>query len=375
MSRKLALKRFRASDLSMFKAYLAKHGQTKQKGFNLDKKVMEGVFYPSLWDDLETLDRRAAHVDLLLFGPGPGSPESLARKVKRDAKNFRLNGEAIDSPIGDPTRYDDIKPGDFAIMEFTGAPLPTALKVVLVSANEQADASLHAAFEAFFPDRPRVSLKALDEEDIRKLIKTGRVASSHPIADWVDSDLLEEVANGDALATERLNAKRGGRGVNPVDFKRAKQAAERVGQLGEELLDQYFETGKCVGLLTHSWASAINAVSPFDFQLEMTTGVRHVDAKSTAGPFGNPIYLSAAEIRHAIGSGVPYDIFRLYEVKDESALFKVARDIGPQLLTVLEAIDRFPVRTKVDSISFDPSFFSFEPDEGCIRIDGESDDE
>ena len=131
MLRKLALKKLKASDLSFFKAYLIKHPQTKQKGFNLDKKVVEKLFFPALTASLQPLNKKAAHVDLIVFGPGMAEAHHLARKIKQDSKNIRLNGEFIDGPVTEPNRYDIIAPGDFAIMEFTGTAMPEAVNVIL----------------------------------------------------------------------------------------------------------------------------------------------------------------------------------------------------------------------------------------------------
>ena len=158
--RKLALKKLKASDLSFFKSYLTKHPQTKQKGLNLDMRVMQGQFFPSLKASLEPLDKMAAHVDLTMFGPGMAEAHSLSRKVKRDAKNIRLNGEIVDVPVTQPDLYDVLAPGDFALMEFVGASLPKAVNVVLVAAGHPEDSSTHSALRSILPSDSD-SMKAL----------------------------------------------------------------------------------------------------------------------------------------------------------------------------------------------------------------------
>jgi len=372
--RKLALKKLKPSDLSLFKSYLTNHPQAKQKGFNLDLSVIEKVFFPSLRASLEPLSKRAAHVDLTMYGPGMAGAHTLARKVKRDAKNIRLNGEIIDSPVTDPDRYDILAPGDFAVMEFVGAALPTAVNVVLVAAGSPEDATLHTKFASLLPSAAD-SMKVLSENQLEDAIKDAAPSISHPIRDWLDATLLEEVALGSSEAVETLNKSRPGRGLSPSDLKAAKDSAERTGRLGEELLDQYLKSPGFSGVTGHEWVAQVNAVSPFDFSLKMEDGSeRHADAKSTSGKFSAPIYLSVGEIKHALSSGVPYDIFRLYEITESSALLRVARDIGPQVAPVYKALSEMPPGVKVDSLSFDPSFFEFAPDVFEVEVPEEDEE-
>jgi len=101
---KLAVKRLRKSDLSFFQIYFKDHQKSKQKGFNLDKAVLEAVFFPGLTAHLKGREKQAAFVDLVLAGPGLAPDLPLARKVKIDGKNFRLNGEYIPNPSHDGKR-------------------------------------------------------------------------------------------------------------------------------------------------------------------------------------------------------------------------------------------------------------------------------
>lgn len=371
MSRKLALKRLKPSDLSFFQSYLIKHPQAKQKGFNLDSSVMEGVFFPALKASLEPLAKKATHIDLMLSGPGLAEAHSLARKIKIDSKNIRLNGEVIHGTDAAPDVYDVLEASDFAVMEFVGAAMPTAVKVVLIAAGSAEDAPIHAALQRLLPD-PNASMKVLSDEDIDGVVSVANPSINHPIRDWLDSELMEEVGHGDSKATEKLAKRRPSRGISPSDFKASKESAERIGRLGEELLDQHLKTSGWPGVSAYEWVAQINAISPFDFLFTLGAGgQRHVDAKSTAGKFSNPIYLSMAEIRHAISSGssgVPYDLVRLYGVTDDSATFRVAENVGPKLVAVLESLKAIPFGVSVDSLSFDPSFFGFGATEHHIHI-------
>lgn len=366
MLRKLALKKLKGSDLSFFKSYFAKNQNAKQKGFNLDTKVIEGIFFPALKAMLEPLPKKAAHVDLVFYGPGLASAHSLARKVKIDAKNLRLNGELIHDPDDEPHRYDSLSVGDFAVLEFAGGAIPESVKVVLISANHTEDSALHAAFSSLL-DEEDDSMMVLTEEKLQMSIDAASPNQQHPIRDWLDSILLEKMASGDAAAILSINKRRPGRGISPDAFKATKVAAEKTGQLGEELMNQFLATTEIHAVSSYEWTSQINAISPYDFCLVMATGeTRHADAKSTSGTFSAPLYLSTAEIRHSLSSGIPYDIYRLYNVKPTSAVLRVARDVKSELETVMASLNGLPEGVRVDSLSFDPSFFSFEADEHSI---------
>lgn len=366
MPRKLALKRLKASDLSFFQSYLELHPSAKQKGFNLDRAVFEEVLFPSLTAEIEATAEKRAGVALTFFGPGAAPAHLLMRKVLKQQKNWRLNGEVVHNPADEPTRFDIVAPEDFAVMEFMGAGLPTAARIVLLSATHPLDSATHAAFAAMFPQD---SMSVLSEDDIEKAIATAATPSDHPIRDWLDRDLLEEVALGDGAAVDRLRARRRTRGVTALELRKAKAAAEAVGRLGEELLNSYFTEASRDEIASHEWTANVDAVSPFDFLVRRPDdSVFHADAKSTGGPFSNTIHLSLGEIRHALGSGVPYCIYRLYEVRESGAKLRIARDIGGRLNNVAEALRRLPEGVTADSLSFDPDYFDFEPTEHTIAF-------
>lgn len=369
MLRKLVLKKLKPTDLTFFKSYFTQNSQSKQKGFNLDAKVMQGQgLFPALRVLLEPLAKKATHVDLVLFGPGLAPPHSLARKVKIDAKNLRLNGELIHDPDDEPHRYEVLSEGDFAVMEFEGDALPTSVKVVLIGADSAEDQGLHSIFRRLLPD-PEDSMIALEETVLQATIDEAAPHTHHPIRNWLDPVLLEEVGRGDAVAIEKVNELLPRQGITPENFRAIKEMATKTGELGEELLKQYFDSESLHGVASHEWVSQVNAVSPYDFLLNMHSGeTRHADAKSTTGTFSTRLFLSTAEIRHALASGTPYDIYRLYKVKDGSATLRVARDVRPHLDTLKGLLDSFPKGVNVDSLSFDPAFFSFELAEIQIKL-------
>ena len=69
--------------------------------------------------------------------------------------------------------------------------------------------------------------------------------------DWLDPEILEGVAAGDALAIGEVTKRRAGRGMTSSGLKGAKAAAERTGELGEELLDAFFVAGLAADVERH----------------------------------------------------------------------------------------------------------------------------
>jgi hypothetical protein len=361
--RKLALKKLKKSDLTFFKSYFKNHDTAKQKGFNLDTKLIEGKFFPGLKDLLQPLPKKSAHVDLIFMGPGLARPYSLARKIKIDAKNIRLNGELVHDPEDQPGRFDALKEDDFVLLEFDGSPLPDTVKAILIAEAVPEDFALHVLFEQFLIGK-NDSMCQVTEQALQEIIDHAKPLPNHPVRDWLEPELLEGVAIGDPGAVEEVNKRRPRRGMSAADLKAAKLAAERTGEIGEELLDVFLGSGDDPLVKSHKWISQENAISPYDFLVhDHGEFVRHVDAKSTSSAFSTPLYLSTAEIRHALKSGVPYDIYRLYHVSSTGAKIRIARDIRERLKPVMALLESFPQGVGVDSLSFKPEFFGFEPNE------------
>jgi hypothetical protein len=368
--RKLALKKLKLSDLSFFKSHFAAHASSKQKGFNLDTNVLEGQFYPGLKEALTPRPKKSTHVDLTVLGPGLAPAYTLARKIKIDAKNLRLNGELIHDPDDQAGRFSKLKEDDFVLLEFGGAQLPETIRIVLIASAELEDSALHVGCMKLLPKKTD-SMCVITEEDLQTIIRVALPAASHPVMDWLEPELIEGVATGDPQAIAEVTKRRAGRGMSAADLKDAKAAAAQTGENGEELLNAFFSARKDPKIREHQWVSQENAISPYDFLLSFVDGkTHHVDAKSTAAKFETPLYLSTGEIRHALASEIPYDIYRLYGVTEIGADMRIARDIKKRLGALQCIFDTLPKGVRIDSLAIDPNFLDF--DSGVIRIDDDS---
>lgn len=361
MSRKLALKRLTASDLTLFKWHFQNHPAGKQKAFNLDAGILTGRLYPQLGEPALVPQPRYP-LDLYLCGPGLAPTNNLQRKILKQQKNWRLNGELIDNPVESPELYNILVPGDFALFEFTGDVTPTTAHVVLISSALPADVEIHAELARRFPEG---SMWVLEERLVQEVLAAAAPPPGHPLYDWAETSLLEDAALGGVMGTEAINARRGSRGVSPEDFMRSRRNAEAVGVAGEELLNAWLEAEREEGgVRAFEWTASVNAVAPYDFLITDSTGeVRMADAKSTVGGFGNPIHLSLTELMVAVNGPEPYDIYRVYEVSDMGAKMCVARNIGPSLSKILKALSVLPEGITVDGISIRPEYLSFGAEE------------
>jgi hypothetical protein len=370
MPRKLALKRLTSSDLTLFRWHFREHPAGKQKAFNLDSKVLVADLYPQLGEPAMVPVPRFP-LDLYLIGPGLAPAQNLQRKILKQQKNWRLNGELIDGPEEDPDRYSVLRPGDFAIFEFFGNGVPSTAKVVLIAEGVEEDLAMHKELSQRYPEG---SMWALDEAGLATIVEAAQPPSGHPLHDWSGTDVIEDAVLGGAAGVAGITRRRGGRGMSPEEFVRSRVAAEQTGVLGEELLNQYFEQQLLDGQLElYEWSSSINAVSPFDFCLNKPAGERRlVDAKSTSGDFKNVLHLSCAELLRAVAGPEPYDIYRLYEVTDTSAKLRIAEDVGGVLAGLLEVVSSLPKGVAVDSFSINPALLPFDGTVHTVVTDAEA---
>ncbi len=366
MSRKLTLKRLTSSDLTLFKWHFQNRPAGKQKAFNLDARILVGALYPALGEPSNIPIPRYP-IDLYLLGPGLRPADNLQRKILKQRKNWRLNGELIDNPVDAPDRYNILQPGDYALLEFSGDRVPDACSVTLIARGEHADAAIHAELNRRYADG---SMWLMEEAQVSEVLEIAQPSQGHPLHGWFESAALEDAALGGTAGITAVNRRRSGRGMTPAEFVRSRQAAEQNGVSGEEFLNDYFEKLLDAGEIdAFEWTSSLNAISPFDFRVTASSGeARIADAKSTSGDFGNAIHLSYSELYRAVNGPEPYDIFRLYALTDTSAKLRIARNVGATLKTVLEAIDALPSGATVDSVSIRPALLPFSDEE--ILLDG-----
>ncbi|MEB4590814.1 hypothetical protein VSS37_07480 [Candidatus Thiothrix sp. Deng01] len=376
MNRKIALKRLSSSDLTLFEHHYRNSSGAKQKAINLDAAVFVGTLFPSLPDRLDVLRDRVI-ITLTIYGPGGVGAHTITRKILKQQKNWRLNGELIFNPPEEPSRYDLLAKGDYAIFDFAGDPEPHTARMCLAARNIPQDTLLHTALE----NRYRASFSShkgmmeISPDDLAEVLNNIDLPESHPVLDFIDFDVLEDASQGGLDGLAKLRKRRQTRGVSREELNRARQGADRIGRLGEEVLNSWLALQFQAGCGSeYQWESDINAVAPYDFTL-MPEGKakRRVDAKSTAGDFRNPVHVSMAELLEMAQGGHPYDLYRLYMVTAFSAHLRIARNLGQFAQDILAQFANLPHGITVDGTSISPDTLSFE-DEIMIDLSENTDD-
>ncbi len=372
MPDRIALKRLTSSDLTFFENLFRKLDVGNQKSINLNANIFIKKFYPTLPDLVPTLGD-VIPVSLTILGPAAAGPYVVARAItKREGyKNWRLNGEFVPDPEGQPARFDQLIKGDLAILEFTGEPGPQKVTLLLVCAQSAADVPLFTGLNALLPagDRAMVEVSRAELAPV-----AASVAPTHPIwilaADPEYDAALEDAALGGTVGAAKLS-KKTAKPVSAATLAAAKASAEKNGRDGEALAWIHLNKMQASGAASSiEWMSKTNAVSPFDFSATIAGKSVRIDAKSTNGEFERPVHMSLTELRTA-AEGERYDLWRIYRLDEDGARLRIAEDISATAKKILAGIS-LPSGVAVDGVSIDPVILKWggevvveRPDEGA----------
>jgi hypothetical protein len=310
---------------------------------------------------------------LTVLGPAAAGPYRLRRKIVKGGryKNWRLNGEFIYDPEEQPGRFDQMRPGDLAVFGFLGKPAPQAVTLILLSQAEPKDAGLHSNLSPLVSTKSMVAISA---ERLQAALGSAG-PSLHPLSvlarDPDVEEALEDIALGGAKGTRKLGARRAVRAISLDELRRAKLAADQLGADGEALVDAYLGSlTNPGGDFDYTWASASDAISPFDFRYRSSGGRLgdqdlKVDVKSTRGSFHADIHISIAELEYAAESAVPYLLFRVFGRTDAGGQLAISGDIRPFAQRLLSAhngamhsnicADSFSVPVSAEGLNWAPA--------------------
>lgn len=362
MTRKLAVKRLTASDLTFFEWHFRNHSAGNQKSVNLNADVFIDILYPSIPDLISTIHGKIP-LDLFIYGPGTKGEYNLQRKIVKQPsyKNYRLNGEFVANPLEDPERFNELVPGDIAIFSFIGEVTPTSARMVLLARNNSDDTALHGAFDAFLGTGTR-RMAVIELPQLVDIMNRVRPREDHPINELnLDAD-LEDAARGGEHGLYRLSRRPSGRRVSRSDLYRARENTDRIGDIGEAVADSFLRSLQAAGQVTdYRQVSLDNAVSPYDFEINLPDGTRRlVDAKSTEGEFDRAIHISINELRQMAEGAEEYDLFRVYQVNETQGKIRVSRNMRDFARMVLSVMDGLPPGVSSDGISVRPAVLPFE---------------
>lgn len=358
MTRRIAIKKLTESDLTIFKYH---HYRTagKQKAINLNADVFVEELYPELPEFARSRNGRFP-LDLHIYGPGFSGEYNLQRKIlKSDSyKNWRLDGEFIDDPIGETGRFDQLSPDDFAVMEFFGDGFPRECKMVLIC--RQQDTELHASLERAVATSRMIRI---NEAQLTHLTSSSNLSIEHPIFELLVDAALEDAAFFGTTGTQDLLKNKRIRKLSRQELDRARKRAEDSGFLGEEFVNAYLSWRQKTGEIDSlEWSANENAISPFDFVFQESGKKVEVDAKSTRGEFSRKIHISFNELHRMANTTSRYDLYRVYNMEDAIAKMRIASDLQNFAKEILSAIANVPNNVTIDSVSISPEKLPFGPE-------------
>lgn len=361
MTRKLALKRLTASDLTFFEWHFTHRNAGNQKAINLNADVLVTRLYPGLPGVADQTNGRIP-LSLTIYGPASAGEHNIQRKIIKGQtyKNWRLDGEFVSNPLEEPERFNILQPQDIALFLFSGEPSPSSVKLLLVASNHPADQLLHASLSQFMADN---SMVEITQAQLRQLAEASTPEESHPVYLFILHDTLEDAAQGgiqgiDLLLKRRLHAQ-----VTHEDLASARSNANRVGREGEAIVNSYLEVLRTEGHLSAvDWVSEVNAISPFDFSVRLPDGQRIlIEVKSTESSFENPIHISLSEFRQIAGGPSPYHVYRVYDLDARSgtATVRICKDLSAPAAKVMAAAASLSPHIHPDAFSISTESLPF----------------
>ena len=375
MTPKLAIKQLTASDLTIFAGRFTKLAIKGRKSITLSANVFVDRLFPAI--GVATRQSGGVLVDLWIYGPDNPRALNLQRKIIRGRpyRNWKLDGELIANPIDDPTRFNSLMPGDYAIFSFEGDVVPSQVTIVFVAKSLPEDAQLHAVLDGLGMSG-RDTMRVLDESAIADIAARALLSENHPLISFTITDDLQEAAIGGAAATERLLRRARPPNVSAEALRRAREQADEIGRLGEALIAIYLARQKRAGAIAdYEWVSEANAVAPMDFRLSpLADGPERIDVKTTSGPFERDFHASLAELKEmAADSDGPYRIYRVYEATENGAKLRISAEMKGFALSVLASLAGLPGGVVIDAVSIDPGVVSF--DQEIALTSAEDDDD
>ena len=355
---KLAIKRLTASDLTFFEWHFRNHNGGNQKAINLNADVFTGQLYPAL----ETVVRDRQNklgIDLWIAGPGAAEPVNLQRKIIKGAayKNWRLDGEFVYNPADTPDRFNMLEAGDIALLGFDGELAPDTVTLVLVAKKAPQDQGLYGGLNDLLSDRRMI---ALGSDTLRELCHGVPVPESHPVWLMVSEEDVTEAALGQAPAVDRLLNRPRLASVTLEGLRKARRAAEEIGRLGEELIDVHLrERLAAKEIADYEWVSDINAIAPYDFQVQRDGYWEKLEVKTTGGNFSREFHLPLSELREMVHGGEVYRIARVYQAAHDGEKMRVSQELQAYGQSIIDAFATLPDGVTPNGVTIVPDELMF----------------
>lgn len=359
MSRRIALKRLTASDLSFFRWHFENTPTGgNQKSINLNRGVFIDQLYPALPDAPQALSGRLP-IDLYLYGPGLTGELNIQRKIIKGGsyKNWRLNGEFVQEQ---QQRFEPLAPDDFVLLEFIGEIVPDQARALFVAKAVAQDMPLYNVMSTFLPAAPR-AMRTVTVEQLTDLLRAATgLATDHPAHEFMLDADLEDAAQGGQQGIIQLRRRRARRTITLDDLRRARVRAEQNGERGEHFVNEYLDGRLESGTVTgYTWVSLNDPLAPYDFEVSDPAGDFRLDVKATDGEFDRRIHVSYGELQAMTELGIRYDLYRVFNMDGDTASLRVAADMREWGKRVLSTLGDLEAGVGVDGVSVDPRTLHF----------------
>lgn len=355
MAGQLAIKRLTPSDLTLFDYQYNTAPAGKQKAINLNRDVLVDQIYPAL-SQSGIMSSERYPVDLYLYGPGLAGEYNLQRKILKQQKNWRLNGELVYNPPDDPGRFNILQPEDLVVFDFSEGLFPLVVRAVFLAQTSSDDLALHTVLNQALGTE---SMLAVPSADLPRLIAQAAPPQAHPIYGLVLDAEIEDAVAGGSIAEERIVSRPNRRPISWAELLRARENNSRLGRLGEQFVNDYLSQLKSSGqIANYDWASDVDALSPFDFRVSPIGESSTVaDVKTTRNGFDAPIFVSYNELK--IMADEPYALYRVFDIEGDTAQLCIATNLQEFAKGVLAIFSQLPEGVLPDGISLAPSKMSF----------------
>ena len=113
-------------------------------------------------------------------------------------------------------------------------------------------------------------MEAVGLDLVHRAIRAAAPAWDHPINDILQDGALEDAAVGGFSVSRDCCVGGACSAFSAFDLQKARASAESAGRLGEALVNAFLRDRKQKGEIAEfAWASDDNAVSPYDFNIDL----------------------------------------------------------------------------------------------------------
>ena len=353
----LAIKRLTLSDLTIFDYHFRQNPNVRQKGINLDARPFISDCYPLLAG--QPISTRYP-VDTFIYGPSDSPEYRLLKTIIKAEKNWRLDGALIYDPPDQTGRFNELRPGDFSVLNFIGEMTPEVVQCLLIAARNSTDRELFRVVSQLPGFGPRVGMIPITERQLIECAQRAGLSETHSLYTITLDHDLREAIEGSAEAVIRISKRMQNQTITRTQLSKLRENADKSGQLGESLVYIYLQDKETNGdIVAFTWVSDTNAIAPFDFAIEVAEGVtERIDVKTTSGSFEQPIYVSLAELITMAGD-IPYRIYRVYEASRTLAKLRISEPVNDQAQELLAILKTLPADVSAEGLRIRPSFFIF----------------